>query len=166
MAYYNNPYQYNPNFYQQQQQNFTPQQQAYVPQQNVSQQQVQNGGFVNVRSETEARNYPVALGNVVTFKDETAPYIYTKTMGFSPLDIPRFEIYKQVPDPSQEQQQVEQRPQESEIDSVRNEMNNMKQEISALWQSLDELKNDRVKSNNTTKKPARNEKGMGDRRDE
>lgn len=162
MAYYNNPYQFNPNIYQQQQQNFTPQQQAFVPQQ--TQQQVQNGGFVNVRSETEARNYPVALGNIVTFKDETAPYIYTKTMGFSPLDIPRFEIYKQVPDPTQEQQPTEQGV--TEMESVRNEMNNMKQEISALWQSLDELKHDRNRQNNAGKKPAKNEKGMGDRRDE
>lgn len=162
MAYYNNPYQFNPNIYQQQQQNFAPQQQAFVPQQN--QQQVQNGGFVNVRSETEARNYPVALGNVVTFKDETAPYIYTKTMGFSPLDIPRFEIYKQVPDPSQEQQPTEQGV--TEMESIRNEMNNMKQEISALWQSLDELKYDRGRQNGAGKKPAKNEKGMGDRRDE
>lgn len=164
MAYYNNPYQFNPNIYQQQQQNFAPQQQAFVPQQN--QQQVQNGGFVNVRSETEARNYPVALGNVVTFKDETAPYIYTKTMGFSPLDIPRFEIYKQVPDPTQEQQPTEQNAGSTEMESVRNEMNNMKQEISALWQSLDELKYDRGRQNGAGKKPAKNEKGMGDRRDE
>lgn len=162
MAYYNNPYQFNPNIYQQQQQSFAPQQQAFVPQQN--QQQVQNGGFVNVRSETEARNYPVALGNVVTFKDETAPYIYTKTMGFSPLDIPRFEIYKQVPDPTQEQQPTEQGV--TEMESVRNEMNNMKQEISALWQSLDELKYDRNRQNGAGKKPAKNEKGVGDRRDE
>lgn len=162
MAYYNNPYQFNPNIYQQQQQNFAPQQQAFVPQQN--QQQVQNGGFVNVRSETEARNYPVALGNVVTFKDETAPYIYTKTMGFSPLDIPRFEIYKQVPDPTQEQQPTEQGV--TEMESIRNEMNNMKQEISALWQSLDELKYDRGRQNGAGKKPAKNEKGVGDRRDE
>lgn len=164
MAYYNNPYQFNPNIYQQQQQNFTPQQQAFVPQQ--TQQQVQNGGFVNVRSETEARNYPVALGNVVTFKDETAPYIYTKTMGFSPLDIPRFEIYKQVPDPTQEQQPTQQNSGGTEMESVRNEMNNMKQEISALWQSLDELKYDRNKQSGAGKKPAKNEKGMGDRRDE
>lgn len=160
MAYYNSPYQFNPNIYQQQ--NFAPQQQSFVPQQ--TQQQVQNGGFVNVRSETEARNYPVALGNIVTFKDETAPYIYTKTMGFSPLDIPRFEIYKQVPDPTQEQQPTEQSM--TEMESVRNEMNNMKQEISALWQSLDELKYDRSKQSGAGKKPAKNEKGMGDRRDE
>lgn len=162
MAYYNSPYQFNPNIYQQQQQNFAPQQQAFVPQQ--TQQQVQSGGFVNVRSETEARNYPVALGNVVTFKDETAPYIYTKTMGFSPLDIPRFEIYKQVPDPTQEQQPTEQGM--TEMESVRNEMNSMKQEISALWQSLDELKYDRNKQSGAGKKPAKSEKGMGDRRDE
>lgn len=56
--------------------------------------QIQNGGFVSVRSEADARNYPVAPGNSVTFKDENAPYIYTKTMGFSQLDRPLFEKYR------------------------------------------------------------------------
>lgn len=55
-----------------------------------------NNGFVYVRSETEARNYPVSYGNTVNFKDETAPYLYTKTMGYSQLEPPRFEIYKRV----------------------------------------------------------------------
>ena len=53
-------------------------------------------GFVMVRNEQEARNYPVAYGNSVTFKDESAPYIYSKTMGFSQLDRPVFEKYKLV----------------------------------------------------------------------
>ena len=59
-------------------------------------QQIQNGGFVSIRGEQEARSYPVAVGMSVTFKDETAPYIYTKTMGFSQLDTPRFEKFKLV----------------------------------------------------------------------
>lgn len=59
-------------------------------------QQIQSGGFVSVRSEEEARNYPVAPGNSVTFKDESGPYVYTKTMGFSQLDRPQFEKFRLV----------------------------------------------------------------------
>lgn len=105
MAY---PYSYQPNYqnyypqyqpmyqqgYQQQTQQAQPQmqQQSYAPTQN----QVQNGGFVPVRSEAEARAYPVAPGTSITFKNETAPYCYTKTMGFSQLEAPRFEKYRLV----------------------------------------------------------------------
>lgn len=59
-------------------------------------QQIQNGGLVTVRSKTDAQNYPVAPGNSVTFKDESAPYVYVKTMGFSQLDRPTFEIFRLV----------------------------------------------------------------------
>ena len=59
--------------------------------------------FVNVRNEMEARSYPIAPGNSVTFKDETAPYIYTKTMGFSQLDRPSFEKYRLVKEDVQEE---------------------------------------------------------------
>lgn len=58
--------------------------------------QIQNGGFVSVRSAQEAFNYPVALGNSVTFKDETAPFIYVKTRGFSQLEEPIFEQFQLV----------------------------------------------------------------------
>ena len=40
----------------------------------------QNGGFVRVQNENEARMYPVAPGNSVTFINENAPYCYTKPM--------------------------------------------------------------------------------------
>ena len=52
--------------------------------------------LVSVRSESEAMSYPIAPGNSITFKDETAPYVYTKTMGLSPLDQPKFEKYRLV----------------------------------------------------------------------
>lgn len=87
-----------------------PQQYYYQPQMYQQPQmpiQQNNTGFVSVRNETEARNYPVAYGNSVTFKDENAPYVYTKTMGFSQLETPRFEKYKLVkeePNLAQEQQ--------------------------------------------------------------
>lgn len=58
--------------------------------------QIQNGGFVIVKSINEAMNYAVAPGNSVTFKIESQPYICTKTLGFSQLDQPIFEVFKLV----------------------------------------------------------------------
>lgn len=77
----------------------------YYPQQNQVpvQNQVLSGGFVPVRSEAEARNYPVAFGTSVTFKNETAPYCYTKTMGVSQLEAPKFEKYRLVKEEDEHQ---------------------------------------------------------------
>lgn len=88
MANYYNPYQFG-------QQNYQPM--------TLPQQQIQNGGLVTIGSEEEARAYPVAPGNCVTFKQEGAPYLFVKTMGFSQFDTPTFKKYKLVeegePDP-------------------------------------------------------------------
>lgn len=81
--YYQNYGNYNPMYYQQ-------------PQQQHQNQQIQNGGFVSVPNVEYARNYPVAPGNSVTFKIESQPYICTKTLGFSQLDQPVFEVFKLV----------------------------------------------------------------------
>lgn len=67
--------------------------------------QIQNSGFVSVHSEAEARNYPVAHGNSITFKDENAPYVYVKTMGFSQLDRPTFERFKLVKEDAEQTQE-------------------------------------------------------------
>ena len=89
--------------------------------------QIQNGGFVSVRSEEEARNYPVAQGTSVTFKNETAPYIYTKTTGFSQLDRPMFEKFKLVKEDTEEEIKVD------KVDKVASE-------IEALWGEINALK--------------------------
>lgn len=68
--------------------NVTPQQ-AYAPPQSV-QPQIRSGGIVTVANEDEARRYPVATGYTVTMRDETKPYLYEKTMGYSQLDQPIF----------------------------------------------------------------------------
>lgn len=115
------------------------QQYYYQPQQQIQQiQQIQNSGFVSVRNETEARNYPVALGNSITFKDETAPYIYTKTMGFSQLDVPRFDKYKLVKETPAEQPRMLQ----DEIfdDEARSTIDGLKGEIKAIWGEIESLK--------------------------
>lgn len=66
----------------------------YYPQQMP--QQARSNDFILVPNEETARNYPVAPGNSVNFKDENASYIYTKTMGFSQFDQPIFKKYKLI----------------------------------------------------------------------
>lgn len=70
---------------------------GYGPaQQPAPAQQIQDGGFVRVRDVEEARRWPVAPGNSVTFKVEGSPHVCTKTMGFSQLEQPRFEVFRLV----------------------------------------------------------------------
>ena len=108
--------------------------QYYYPQQMQQFQMPQNTntGFISVRNETEARNYPVALGNSVTFKDETAPYVYTKTMGFSQLETPRFEKYRLV----------KEEPQNAQEGTLNTNPDNLyaKADIEAIWAEIEALK--------------------------
>lgn len=124
------------------QQNYQPQFQ--LPSQQQSQtMQIQNGGFIPAPNENYARNYPVAPGNSVTFKDENAPYVYTKTMGFSQLDRPIFEKFRLVKEDvaesvSNAQNQTQTQDtidlsdyvQKDEFEAFKNEFNAFKKEIS------------------------------------
>lgn len=83
--------------------------------------QIQNS-FVTVRSEAEAMNYPVAFGNSVIFKNETEPYIYTKTMGFSSTDKPVFERYKR------------------DAEEVKEEPDYIRDEIASIWKEIESIK--------------------------
>lgn len=76
------------------------QQPAPMPQQQP--QQIRSGGIVSVSGEDEARRYPVAPGYTVTMRDETGPYLYEKTMGFSQLDQPIFRKARIVFEDAQE----------------------------------------------------------------
>lgn len=102
-------------------------QQPYMQQQP---QQIQNSGFVSVQSMTEAFNYPVAPGNSITFKDENAPYVYTKTKGFSPLEQPVFEKYRLV----KEEEMPREAPKQPETASDCDE------QIKLLWDEVNALK--------------------------
>ena len=115
------------------------------PQQITPPQQIQNGGFIPVPSEEVARNYPVAPGNSVTFKNENAPYVYTKTMGFSQLDRPIFEKYKLV----REEDPPVQTPAKQDFD--------WKGEIDKIWSEIDVLK----KQIRETSDPVKGEEDIG-----
>ena len=85
--------------------------QFYQPQQRVEPQ----SGFVGVRSEEEARAYPVAPGNSVTFKVEGQAIIIEKTMGFSQFDTPKIEKYRLVKETPEEPPKVEESPQYKDL---------------------------------------------------
>ena len=131
---YNNFYSGYPSYQPYQQQNY----QMAAPQQQ-QQLQIQNGGFVSVRSAQEAFNYPVALGNSVTFKDETAPYIYVKTRGFSQLEEPVFEQFQLV------KVNAAQKASETPVQAIEAREGNdteyaLKSDTAALWDEIEVLK--------------------------
>lgn len=123
--------------------------------------QIQDGGFVSVRNETEARNYPVGLGKSVTFKDENAPYIYTKTVGFSQLDVPRFDKYKLVKEEPTEPSKLLQ-DETFDHEPISNTIDNIKDEIKAIWNEIEGIKNDHSKSDTSTRRNAKKEKDGDD----
>ena len=152
MAYPFNTYpQYFPQTYPQY--NMMPQQVNQIPQQaNQSQQQIQNGGFVPVPDIETARNWHVNIGTSVTFIDENAPYVYTKTRGFSQFDPPVFEKMRLV-----KEEDVTQTPQvaqnevpddktmgnmeyatKAEIKALRDAQVALQEEIKAIKESMGE----------------------------
>ncbi len=153
MAYANYyPVTYQPNYYgnapyYQQMQNPTMMQQqaqmqnANQQMQNQQMQQptIQQSGFVLVQSEQEARAYPVAPGNSITFKDESQPYCYVKTMGFNQLDRPTFERYRLV----KEDAPLAASNAPTSADSAQDSKNiayALKSDLGAIWSEIDAIK--------------------------
>lgn len=97
------------------------------PQTQLQPQQTQSGSFIPVRSIEEAINWPVAPGNSVSFKDENAPYVYTKTRGISALDAPVFEKFRLV----KEDTVTAQEPQEPKPD--------YDEQIRQLWEEVNKI---------------------------
>ena len=146
---YNNyyPMNYQPNYYGQlnpYQPQYQPQmiqqpQQQTQPVQRIAQPSIQQSGFVLVQSEQEARAYPVAPGNSITFKDERQPYCYVKTMGFNQLDRPTFERYRlvkeEIPSEAPGAPASDFNAQEGKDIAYA-----LKSDVAALWGELDALK--------------------------
>ena len=124
---------YNQMYYQQMQQN------------NQQSNQIQNGGFVMVKDINEAMRYPVAPGNSVTFKNENQPYIYTKTLGFSQLDQPIFEVFKLIkeePEKPSEPEIVSDMPlveylTVEDADQIRQDVSSLRSEIDFLRETIE-----------------------------
>ena len=111
-----------------------------------------SSSFVSVRSEAEARNYPVAYGNSVNFKDENAPYLYVKTMGFSQLDRPIFERYRLTKEDATEPSNLtteginDIKPINDRLKDVEAEMGQIRGEIEDIKKRMQEVSVDDAKS--------------------
>ena len=93
-----------------------------------------------------ARNYPVGPGNSITFKDETAPYVYTKTMGFSQLDRPIFEKYRLVKEESAEPLKNEPNEELAEY-ALKSDCRALREEIETLKRMIKEIKDHESNAN-------------------
>lgn len=100
----------------------------------------QNGDFMPVQSEEEAKNYPVGYGNSVRFKDENKPYIYEKIMGLSQFEKPIFKKYRLVEEESSESTTAEEAP---KIDILENteKYDELKNDIKDLRAQLNNVRN-------------------------
>lgn len=147
MPNFGNPYfqnAYNPYL----QQAFQQFQQQAMPQNGLQvQQQAQNGGFIRVQSEMQAKEYPVALGNSVTFIDENAPFCYTKSMPLSQLEPPVFKKFKLVEvNLNEPPQNAPQMPSESQsIDlsayALKSDIEAIQAVFGRMQKEIDDLKN-------------------------
>ena len=107
----------------------------YNPYYNQQNYQMQQSPFISVRSEAEARNYPVAYGNSVTFKDETAPYVYCKTM-FSQFDKPSFEKYRLIKEDA-----IEEAPKKiCGCEDLKGQIKDLEDQVSSLWKEIESMK--------------------------
>ena len=127
-------YPYNPYYYPQMQNyNYAMQNQPQTPQ---PQTQSQNAGFITVQNEQEARRYPVGPSNSMTFLDESAPYVYTKTMGQSALDRPIFEKFRLVREEAAASEASDQTGKAPDLSEYA-----LKSDLNAIYDKIENLKN-------------------------
>lgn len=100
---------------------------------NFYQNQQPQVSFMSIRGKDIAVNYPIAPNNTIIFKDEMAPYIYVKSMGFSPLEKPMMEIYKRE-EPIQTQEGT------SEVKEDNSTIEKMQDDIQAMLCDIESIK--------------------------
>ena len=103
---------------------------------NFYQNQQPQVSFMSIRGRDIAVNYPIAPNNTIIFKDEMAPYIYVKSMGFSPLEKPMMEIYKKE-EPIQTQEGTpEVKEDNSTIQKLQTDIEGILDDIEGIKQKL------------------------------
>lgn len=121
--------------------NYYPQYQQVPYQQQPSYQpnQIQSSGFIPVPSEEVARNYPVAPGNSVSFRNENLPYLYTKTMGFSQFDHPIFKKYKLIEEEAEASTASTPEANRDTFDAE-GEITKLQKDVGKMWSEINALK--------------------------
>ena len=101
-------------------------------------QQIQNGGFVIVKDEKEAYEYPVAPGTSVTFIDEARKHLYIKTVGlnmFDKFEFRKFLITEETVEAEQKAEKVSNHL--GEIEDLRAGYEELKREIAGLRKQIE-----------------------------
>lgn len=131
-----------PNYYGQYFPQSYPQNYGYQPQANqqIQQPQIQNGGFLTAPSEEYALNYPVGMGNCVTFKVEGKPIVIEKSMGFSQLESPKVERYRLMKEDSLQPTETALK-EEFDVKSLIDRIDKANDEIEAIWDEIGNFKN-------------------------
>ena len=122
---YRNPYQY---------------QSPYVPNLNMQNNSTQDNYFVSVPSEQDARNYLVAIGHTVIFKDENKPMVfYTKTVN-SQFEAPIFKIFDMIERKQETPINAPQNDKPMDLSAfvTKDEFGALQKELQALKQALGE----------------------------
>ena len=89
--------------------------------------------FMSIRGKEIAINYPIAPNNTIIFRDELEPYIYVKSMGYSPLDKPVIDIYRRE-EPNLAQEST---PKVKEDNST---IEKMQDDIKAIFDDIEGIK--------------------------
>ena len=101
--------------------------------------------LIPIHNIQEVFNYPVAPGNSVSFKHETEPYIFIKTMGISQFDSPQIIKYKLVKEdisdsnsmPSNSTPNEEKTLNEVDLEPILDDIKLIKEEIEKIKQRLE-----------------------------
>ena len=129
------------------------------PQQTSQAPQIQNAGFLAAPNEDFVMNYPVGPGNCLTFKIEGKPIVMEKSMGFSQFESPKIERYRLMREEAAEHTEMAQKD-DADIKSMIDSINKTNDEIEAIWDEIDKLKNAKEK------KPVKRDRDGDDRYDE
>lgn len=102
--------------------------------QTQAQPQIQNGGFVCVPTIEDAKNYPVAPGNVVTFKIEGMRVLAEKSLGWSQFATPEFRLYKLVEEdvPEESTAPLPEYALKSDLDEINDYLADLQEQVDAL----------------------------------
>lgn len=103
-----------------------------------------NNNFIIAKSEQEVLNYPVGCGNSINFKIENAPYLYTKTMGFSQFDRPVIEKYRLLKEElGGTVEEAKQNPFEDKLNSMQSTIDSLESKLSSMQKDINSLRDRR-----------------------
>jgi len=103
---------------------------------NFYQNQQPQVSFMSIRGREIAVNYPIAPNNTIIFRDELEPYIYVKSMGYSPLDKPVMDIYKKEEPISTQEATSNTKEDNSTIEKIQDDIKAILDDIDGIKKKL------------------------------